>query len=87
MLNWIKKHKKLFGSFLVAVLGALVTLITALVNGCSSSGMWKADFERKPEREIYPIYRAEELPSENVTYPFAPPKKDISEVGGFENNE
>lgn len=87
MLNWIKKHKKLFGSFLVAVLGALVTLITALVNGCTSSGMWKADFQKYPERDVVPIYCAEELPIENVIYPFALPKKDISEVGGFENND
>lgn len=84
MIDFFKRHKKLFGAFVVTVLGAIVTLVTALVNGCTSSGMWKADFERKPERDTYPIYRADELPSENVTFPFAPPKADISEVGGFE---
>lgn len=85
MKDFIKRHKKLFGAFVVALLGALVTLVTGLVNSCTTSGMWKADFERKPEREVYPIYRADELPSENVTFPFSPPKSDISEVGGFEN--
>lgn len=84
MKEFIKKHKKAFAACVIAVLGALTTLITSLFGACTSSGMWKADFERKPERDVYPIYRAEELPSANNTYPFSPPKSDISEVGGFE---
>lgn len=85
MRDFIKKHKKILGAFVVAVIGAIATLVTGLVNGCTSSGMWKADFQKQPEYVPAPIYRQDELPSVNVTYPFAPPKSDISEVGGFEN--
>lgn len=48
MLDFIKRHKKLFAAFLVAVLTAFIALINGL-SACTSSGMWKADLKRYPE--------------------------------------
>lgn len=49
MKEWIKKHKKTFGAFIIAILGALVTLITNLTSSCTSTGSWSADFKKYPE--------------------------------------
>lgn len=47
MIDFFKKHKKLFVAFVVAVLTALIALINGL-SACTSSGMWKADLKKYP---------------------------------------
>lgn len=52
MIDFFKKHKKLFVAFVVAVLTALIALFNGLV-ACTSTGMWKADFKKVSPRYEY----------------------------------
>lgn len=67
MIEFFKKHKKLFIAFIVTVLTGLITLVNGLV-GCTSSGMWKADFNKHPE----------------PYYDHLAPTDDVNELGGIE---